>query len=115
MIRIVDFKTPGSGEVDRNDWANVERLRPSDEVKFVLCDRADYDWAVARIEEHNLVSAVTCVLFSPVQAQCGDAHISGVEGLEPRALAQWMLDDGLPVRLQLQLHKFIWDPTTRGV
>jgi 7-carboxy-7-deazaguanine synthase len=115
VIRIVDFKTPGSGEVDRNDWANVDRLRQSDEVKFVLCDRADYDWAVAQMKAHDLASRVTCVLFSPVQMQCGDAHITGVEGLEPRALAQWMLDDGLPVRLQLQLHKFIWDPTTRGV
>jgi 7-carboxy-7-deazaguanine synthase len=115
VIRIVDFKTPGSGEASRNDWSNVEHLRPSDEVKFVLCDRADYQWACSIMQQHDLTGRVAAVLFSPVHAQKGDEYIDGHEGLCPRDLAQWMLEDGIDARLQLQLHKFIWSPTTRGV
>jgi len=115
VIRVVDFKTPGSGEVERNDWSNVGYLRSTDEVKFVLCDRADYEWARDVITEHGLADRVAAVLLSPVHAQQGDEHIEGAAGLDPQALAAWMLEDAVPARMQLQLHKFIWDPTTRGV
>ncbi len=115
VIRIVDFKTPGSGEVDRNDWGNVAHLKQTDEVKFVLCDRADYEWARDRIAEHDLSSRCGCVLLSPVHAQPGDDHIKGASALDPADVSVWMLEDALPVRLQLQIHKFIWSPQTRGV
>lgn len=104
VIRIVDVKCPGSGESQRNDWTNIDRLAPSDEVKFVLKDRADYEFAREAVAQHRLVGRVAAVHFSPVH---------GV--LEPRPLAEWILQDGLQVRLQLQAHKYIWDPKTRGV
>ena len=101
--RIVDVKCPGSGMEARNRPANLAVLRDTDEIKFVLADRRDYEWARERVLEENL--AARCpVLFSPV---FGD--------LEARRLAEWILADGLPVRYQLQLHKFIWEPSTRGV
>lgn len=101
--RIVDLKCPGSGMSDRNFWENLSELRPSDEVKFVLRDRADFDWAMGAIREHGL-EARCPLLFSPV---FGD--------LEPVTLAGWILECGAPVRMQLQMHKFIWEPSTRGV
>jgi 7-carboxy-7-deazaguanine synthase len=85
-------------------WPNLERLRPHDEVKFVLKDRADYEYARDVVGRHGLAAKVAAVLFSPVH---------GV--LDPQTLSQWILDDHLPVRLQLQLHKYIWSPETRGV
>lgn len=94
--KVVDFKTPASGEMARNLWANVEHLRPHDQVKFVLCDRADYDWAAARVAEHRLHERCQ-VLFSPSHDQ-----------LPARDLAEWLLADRLPVRLQVQLHKYLW-------
>lgn len=94
--KVVDFKAPGSGEVERNHWPNVACLQANDQVKFVLADRGDYDWAVARLHEHGLSSRCQ-VLFSPVQGQ-----------LSARELAEWMLADRLPVRLQVQLHKYLW-------
>jgi 7-carboxy-7-deazaguanine synthase len=100
---IVDVKTPGSGMAAHNDLANLERLRPGDEVKFVLCDRADYDFAVCVVREHGLEARVP-VHFSPVHP-----------GLEPRELARWLLDDGLRVRLNLQLHKYVWGADAKGV
>ena len=115
VIRILDFKTPGSGEVERNDWSNVEQLRLNDEVKFVLTDRADYEWMKNVIDEHRLAERVGVILASPVHAQPAGKDIPGMEGLNPRQLAEWILEDGLLVRMQLQLHKFIWDPSTRGV
>jgi len=115
VIRIVDFKTPGSGEVDRNDWGNIDHLRPSDEVKFVICDRDDYEWACDVLLRYALAGRVAAVLLSPVVAQAPDAHIDGSEALDPQVLAGWMLEDGLAARLQLQLHKFIWDSAARGV
>jgi 7-carboxy-7-deazaguanine synthase len=115
VIRIVDFKTPGSGEEGRNDWANITHLRKTDEVKFVICDRADYDWSCGIVNTHDLDNRVNAVLFSPVVAQAGNEHIAGMQGVDPKMLAQWMLADGVGARLQLQLHKFIWDPSTRGV
>ncbi len=104
VIRIVDVKCPGSGEAARNDWANLDRLAPHDEVKFVLKDRADYEFARDVIERHRLDSRCAAILMSPVH---------GV--LEPRALSEWMLADRLPARLQLQLHKLVWPPDARGV
>ena len=96
VARVVDLKTPGSGEQARNRLANLALLAPRDQVKFVRCDRGDYDWAVAMLREHDL-SARCEVLFSPSYGQ-----------LPARELAQWMLDDRLPARFQLQLHKVLW-------
>jgi len=115
IIRIVDFKTPGSGEASKNDWANIDHLRSSDEVKFVICDRDDYDWACDVVQKHDLYERVAAVLFSPVFAQDGDGQVEGMAALEPQLLAKWMLEGPSQARLQLQLHKFIWDPSTRGV
>ncbi len=96
---ILDVKTPGSGEVGKNLWANLPLLKPKDEVKFVLCDAADYAWAKQILDEYNI--AARCpVLFSPVHGR-----------LEPRQLAEWVLQDRLPVRLQVQLHKILWGET----
>ena len=107
VVKIVDFKTPSSGMMRKNLWSILDDLAPHDEIKFVVGDRADYDWAKARIEEHRLTARHT-VLFSPV-----------FEELAPQTLATWMLADsatGAPEpRLQLQLHKLIWDPSMRGV
>lgn len=115
VIRIMDLKTPGSGESARNDWGNIARLRAHDEVKFVICDRADYEWARAMIAEHGLVGRVREVLLSAVFEQPRGLEILGQRGLSMRTLAEWILADGLRVRMQTQLHKFIWEPQTRGV
>jgi 7-carboxy-7-deazaguanine synthase len=104
VVKIVDIKCPGSGEADKNDWTNLDRLAPHDEVKFVIADRADYEFARETIARHQLASRTAAILFSPVH---------GV--LAPKALSEWILEDRVPVRLQLQLHKFIWPPDTRGV
>ena len=85
-------------------WPNLDLLRPHDEVKFVLTDRADYEYARDVVQRHGLTTKVAAVLFSPVH---------GV--LDPQTLSQWILEDHLPARLQLQLHKYIWSPETRGV
>lgn len=119
-IRILDFKTPGSGEVDRNNWSNIKYLTKRDEVKFVITDKADYDWAKEIIQEHKLQDRCNAVLLSPVMEQVpiAESDISGCCGLDPRELTQWIISEpptGGPVRIQLQLHKFIWDPQTRGV
>ncbi len=115
VIRIMDIKTPGSGEMERMDWANIERLNERDEVKFVICDRADYEWSREIIRRHNLPARVKAVLMSAVFEQPQGLEIAGRPGLPMRALAEWILEDGLPVILQTQLHKFIWSPQTRGV
>ena len=104
VLKIVDVKCPASGESDKNDWSNLDRLEPHDEVKFVVQDRADYDFAREVIARYDLPSRVAAVLMSPVH---------GV--LDPKTLSEWMLADRLAARLQLQLHKYIWSPTTRGV
>ncbi|QOJ15949.1 MAG: radical SAM protein [Planctomycetia bacterium] len=104
VVCIVDVKCPGSGEESRNHWDNLRVLRPHDEVKFVIADRADYDYAVTVIRRHNLGERCAAVLLNPVFGE-----------LEPVRLAEWMLADGLPARLGLQLHKLIWSPTARGV
>ena len=104
VVTILDVKCPGSGEAARTDWQNLDRLRPHDEVKFVIKDRDDYEYAREIATREELAATVGAVLFSPVH---------GV--LDARRLAEWILEDGLPVRLQLQAHKFIWSPDTRGV
>lgn len=115
VIRIMDLKTPGSGESARNDWSNIARLKPHDEVKFVITDRRDYEWARAMIQEHGLIGRVRDVLLSAVFEQPKGLEIIGQRGLPLRELAAWILEDGLRVRMQTQLHKFIWEPSTRGV
>ncbi len=104
VITILDVKCPGSGEAHRNDWDNLARLRPHDEVKFVIRDRADYEFARDVMARYDLARRAAAVLFSPVH---------GV--LDPRQLSEWVLADRLPVRVQLQIHKYIWDPAARGV
>ncbi|MDP2822406.1 MAG: 7-carboxy-7-deazaguanine synthase QueE [Sulfuritalea sp.] len=96
VARIVDLKAPGSGEQTKNRWENLDLLTAHDELKFVLASREDYDWAVSACRQHRLFERCP-VLFSPVQGQ-----------LDPAMLAQWILDDLLPVRFQLQLHKVLW-------
>src|SRR5687768_12966657 len=96
VSKILDIKTPGSGEAERNRWSNFSYLTPNDEVKFVLCDEIDYQWAVEVMRKHQL-DLVCPVLFSPVY-----------DRLDPAALAAWVLRDRLPVRVQVQLHKLLW-------
>lgn len=96
---ILDIKTPGSGEEKKNLWSNLDRIKPTDEVKFVLCGREDYDWARRVLAERGLADKCT-VLFSPVYSQ-----------LNPTDLADWVLQDRLPVRMQVQLHKILWGET----
>lgn len=96
VSKILDIKTPGSGEVEKNLWSNLAHLTPQDEIKFVLCDEQDYLWAVAQLRERNL-AAVCPVLFSPAYRKLAEA-----------ALAGWILRDRLPVRMQIQLHKYLW-------
>jgi len=95
---ILDLKTPGSGEVARNLYDNVRYLKAIDEIKFVISDRRDYDWARVKIDEHDLLAKVKNVLFSPVYG-----------ALPPRDLADWLVADRIPVRMQLQLHKILWN------
>jgi 7-carboxy-7-deazaguanine synthase len=96
VIRVVDIKTPGSGEVVRNRLGNLDLLRPDEQIKFVICDRADFDWARDLVRHMDLHRRCT-VLFSPSYSQ-----------MEARDLAQWILDEKLPVRFQVQLHKYLW-------
>jgi len=103
-IKVMDLKCPGSGESARNRWSNIDHLTAHDEVKFVLADRTDYEWAREVILRHKLAARVNAVLMSCVFRR-----------LEPTALAGWILEDRLSVRMQLQMHKHIWGPDTRGV
>ncbi len=98
VSRVMDLKTPGSGEVGRNRWENLQHLSLQDQIKFVICDRADYEWARFELDKHQLASKVGEVLFSPSFSQ-----------LKPLDLAEWILADNLPVRFQLQLHKLLWN------
>lgn len=104
VVKIVDVKCPGSREADKNHWANLDRLAPHDEVKFVVLDRADYEFARDVVTRAQLPSRAAAILFSPVH-----------DVLDPKTLSEWVIADRLPVRVQLQLHKLIWSPTTRGV
>jgi 7-carboxy-7-deazaguanine synthase len=96
VVKVVDLKTPGSGEVDKNLYRNINHLEPKDQVKFVICDRIDYEWAKAALDQYQLDGRCE-VLFSPSHGQ-----------LDAGLLADWMLADRLPVRLQIQLHKYLW-------
>jgi len=98
VSKVVDLKTPGSGEVGRNLYANLAHLTPNDQVKFVICSREDYDWAVSKLIEYRLEQRAGEVLFSPSHGQ-----------VVPRELAEWIVADNLPVRFQLQLHKILWN------
>jgi 7-carboxy-7-deazaguanine synthase len=101
--RIVDIKCPSSGMADKNLWSNFQHLTPTDEIKIVIADRADYDWAKQILAQYALTGKYT-ILLAPVFGKMKNVD-----------LAEWILADGLPVRYQLQLHKYIWDPNRRGV
>ena len=98
VVKVIDLKTPASGEMGRNDYDNMALLQAHDQVKFVICDREDYEWARFKLDEYQLDSRVSDVLFSPSHGQ-----------LSGRELAEWVLADNLPVRMQLQLHKILWN------
>ena len=102
-IRIMDLKCPSSGESDKNDWSNIDRLNEHDEVKFVIGDRADYEWTRDVMRRYDLPKRCS-VLLSTVFGK-----------IEPAAVTRWMLEDNLDARFQLQMHKYIWDPKLRGV
>ena len=102
--RIMDLKTPGSGEVDKNRWSNIEHLTARDEVKFVMGSREDYEWSREKVQRFDLSKRCQAVLFSPIFGR-----------IDPRQIVEWILEDKLDVRFQLQMHKFIWTPTQRGV
>lgn len=104
VIRIMDLKCPGSGESEKNDWSNFAHLKKTDEVKFVIVDRRDYEYATDIVRRENLPARVNAVLFSPAHGE-----------LDPRQLSEWVIADRLDVRVQLQVHKYIWSPETRGV
>ncbi len=98
VVKVLDLKTPASGEMDRNDYDNIPHLTERDQVKFVICDRADYEWARFKLDELGLVGRVADILFSPSFGQ-----------QDATELADWILADRLPVRMQLQLHKLLWN------
>lgn len=100
VVKVMDLKTPDSGELAKNRWENLALLGPRDQLKFVLCSRADYDWAKFKLDEYRLPDLVDDVLFSPSYGQ-----------LAPRDLADWIVADNLPVRFQIQLHKLLWGDT----
>ena len=102
--RIMDLKAPGSGESERNRWENIADLSKRDEVKVVLADRVDYEWAKAAVEQHDLAARVNEVLLSPVWGE-----------IDPKELVKRVLEDALPVRVQIQMHKVIWDADMQGV
>ncbi len=96
VVKVMDLKTPGSGEESKNRYSNIELLRQQDQLKFVICSRDDYDWARAKLDEYQLTARCE-VLFSPIHGE-----------LKPADLADWIVEDNLPVRMQLQLHKYLW-------
>ncbi|MFV0279048.1 MAG: 7-carboxy-7-deazaguanine synthase QueE [Parahaliea sp.] len=98
VVKVLDLKTPASGEAQRNDYRNIAHLNPADQVKFVICDRTDYEWARFKLDQYRLAERVSDVLFSPSHG-----------ALAGRQLAEWILADNLPVRMQLQLHKYLWN------
>ena len=104
VIRIMDVKCPGSGEAEKNNWSNFAHLTKTDEVKFVIADRRDYEFAKEIVERERLIGRVNAVLFSPVHGT-----------LDPKQLSEWVIADRLDGRVQLQVHKYIWSPATRGV
>ena len=116
VVRIVDLKCPSSGESDRNLMKNIDHLCPTDEIKFVIGSREDFEWARDRVQQYAMDQKVRCVLFSPAfKTAAAPGQTKGHKGLDPKSLAEWILQEKLPVRLQLQIHKFVWEPTQRGV
>ena len=116
VVKIVDVKCPNSGEYDSFDLQNLEALDSPDEVKFVLSDRTDYEFARDFVARHQLASRVTAVLFSPAfRKDASGPRDSSHCLLDPHELAEWMLADNVPARLGLQIHKFIWDPAMKSV
>lgn len=116
VIKIVDVKCPHSGEADTFDLANLHALLPHDEVKFVLSDREDYEFARDFVAKHRLAERVNAVLFSPAfRKDAAGMRDASHCLLDPQELAEWMLADEVPARLGLQIHKFIWDPAVKGV
>jgi 7-carboxy-7-deazaguanine synthase len=116
VIKIVDVKCPHSGAADSFDRTNLDALQPHDEIKFVLSDRTDYEFARDFVKEHSLASNVRAVLFSPAfRKDAAGARATSHCLLDPQELALWMLEDDVPARLGLQIHKFIWDPAVKGV
>lgn len=114
-VRIVDLKTPSSGEATRNCWENIELLTPRDEVKFVIGSREDYEWACDALRRHAIASRCA-VLFSPVIAQPNAGELLLAKGgIDPQLLAEWMLADRVDARLSVQVHKVVWSPDARGV
>lgn len=103
VIRIMDLKCPASGECEKNLWENLEHLRPIDEVKFVIADRGDYEWMLEVVRKHGLEGRAKILLSTAFGL------------IEPRQVVEWMLEDGLRARFQLQIHKYIWSPTARRV
>jgi 7-carboxy-7-deazaguanine synthase len=104
VVKVMDVKCPGSGESERNEWGNIDHLGSRDQVKFVILDRADFEFARETVRHHALDRRCSAVLFSPVHGR-----------LDPATLSKWILEDHLPVRLQLQIHKHIWGANARGV
>jgi len=102
--RIMDLKTPGSGQVEKNLWSNIDHLTKRDEVKFVMGSREDYEWSCDKVQKFDLTKRCHAVLFSPIFGR-----------IDPRQIVEWILADKLNVRFQLQMHKFIWTPSQRGV
>ena len=100
---ILDLKTPGSGESESNYWPNLDRLKATDELKFVVSDRADFDWSLSRLRDHRLIKRCP-ILIAPVHGRVDAAEI-----------AAWILESGMPLRLQVQLHKAIWGADAKGV
>ena len=115
VIKIVDIKTPCSGAPNSFLESNFEALLPHDELKFVITNKEDFDWAVEVVTRHTLHEKVNAIHLSPVMMQERNEHVDGCEQLDPEKLAEWMLESNFPFRLQLQLHKYIWSPTLRGV
>jgi 7-carboxy-7-deazaguanine synthase len=116
VIKIVDVKCPNSGEADTFRLSNLQTLLPHDEIKFVLSDRTDYEFARDFMREHGLPERVAGVIFSPAfSKEAQGARDASHCLLDPQLLAEWILEDGLPVRLGLQIHKFIWQPELKGV
>jgi 7-carboxy-7-deazaguanine synthase len=116
VVKIVDVKSPHSGEPDTFAIENLKALRPHDELKFVLTDRADYEFARDFVSEHDLASRVHAILFSPAfKKDASGTRDASHCLLDPEQLAEWILADNVPARLSLQLHKFIWDPAAKGV
>jgi 7-carboxy-7-deazaguanine synthase len=116
VIKIVDVKCPHSGEADTFDETNFAALEPHDEVKFVLSDRVDYEFARDFVARHDLARHVHALLFSPAfRKDASGARDASQCLLDPQDLALWMLEDNVPARLSLQIHKFVWDPAVKGV